>query len=120
MSNGNSNIEAVAGLCFHEVLDRATTLTLDDTERMGELLLQALERRGLTLAHATLHTLDATQPMPVLLNVPQADMLGPDEDTLEIELPLALRVQQAYDADSTLELERTGELTGMLLRRQAK
>jgi len=118
----NTNIEAVAGLCVHEVLDRATAQILDNTERMGELLLQALDRRGLTLAHATVHTLDATQPMPLLLQVPPGDTLGPLEDTVEIELPLALRVQQAMQADSTLELERTHDLEGacFLLRRQAE
>lgn len=68
----NSNIEAVAGLCVHEVLDRINVHTLNNSERMGEILLDALQRRGLRLEHAKFLSLDFTQPLPVLL-LPQAE-----------------------------------------------
>lgn len=67
----NSNIVAVTGLCITEVLDLVTVHSLNDPERMGALLLDALRRRGLSLHHAKLFSLDCTQPLPVLL-LPQA------------------------------------------------
>lgn len=68
----NSNIAAVAGLCVHEILDRVTVHTINDSERMGEILLDALKRRGLRLDYAKLLSLDLTQPLPILL-LPQAE-----------------------------------------------
>jgi hypothetical protein len=68
----NSNIVAVAGMCLGEVLDRVTVHSLNDPERMGELLLDALQRRGMTLSHAKFLSLDVTQPLPILLQ-PQAE-----------------------------------------------
>lgn len=72
MSNANSNIVAVAGLCFQEVLDRVTVHTLGDSELMGERLLDALQRRGLRIDYARFLSLDMTQPLPILLQ-PQAE-----------------------------------------------
>jgi hypothetical protein len=73
-------------------------------ELYGQFLLSQFSRAGLRVVRVT----DAN--------------IGPDDITVELpsfDLPLAVRVRQAMDLDTTLELAPTGELPA-LLRDQAE
>lgn len=107
MSNGNCTRPAFATLVGQATFDALTSGTeqqLSDEGLFGLLVLHWMNRKGLRIVRAE-------------------DSIGIDQTTVELpalDLPLAERVQRAYDEDDTLELERTAELTGMLFQRQAE
>ena len=96
-----------AELVGRTIMDALTTVTpgqLVNEDLLGLLFLNHMGRAGLRLVAIT------------------NDNIGPEDITVElptIDLPLAVRMRQAMDLGTTLELERTEELP-MLLRRQAE
>jgi hypothetical protein len=110
MSNGNCTaaptFARLVGEATFDALTSATENQLSDEALFGVLVMHWMGRRGLRVVRAP-------------------DEIGPDDDTVELprfELPLADRIRRAYDADDTLELERTAELPmpSMFMRRQAE
>jgi hypothetical protein len=92
-----------AELVGQVAMDAQTAASVEQVvsdELFGLFLMAKMSRAGLRVVRVT------------------DDNIGPDEPTVElpvIDLPLAVRVRQAMDAD-LLELERTAELPALLMR----
>ncbi len=67
-----ARLAAVAGIALSEAMDRINARHLGDVETLGSILLDALQRRGLSLEYAKLFSLDFTQPLSNLLR-PKAE-----------------------------------------------